>query len=29
MGIVESDKARIEALGLMMAGTTAEEVGGE
>jgi simple sugar transport system ATP-binding protein len=29
MGIVESDKARIEALGLMMAGAAAEEVGGE
>jgi simple sugar transport system ATP-binding protein len=27
MGVVESEEARIEALGLMMAGTTAEEVG--
>lgn len=28
MGVVESEGARVEALGLMMAGTTAEEVGG-
>ena len=27
MGVVESEEARVEALGLMMAGTTAEEVG--